>query len=257
MAHQFYKSQSYREKQSILTKANWQKGIFDYLYKKDKRVCKRKSCGKKFEVKLSDPKIYCSRSCSAMVNNLKRGNLPDYIKLKIANSLKGRPNPSKGIKKIPLEKIKCAKCNKLFFGEQWKHRKFCSNKCAMSIIGGKPTSPKAARGVSGIREDISKEIYFYSRWEANFARLLNFLGIRWLHQPQIFDLGGHNYTPDFYLPDYDVWIEIKNFLSDYSKNRDEKFHKIYPDFKLILILKEDYLKLQEKFAFKIKKWEYS
>ncbi len=124
-------------------------------------------------------------------------------------------------------------------------------------IGSRPTSPRAARAKAGIRFDIDPKIYFFSRWEANYARLLNFQGMRWVHQPQTFRLKKQNYTPDFYLPEQDKFIEIKNFLSDYSKNRDEEFRKLYPNLRLDLILKKDYLKLQEKFAPKIKTWEYS
>jgi len=257
----FYSTKEYRKKQSILTKQNWQKGVFDFLYKdkREERICKRLNCKKKFEVLRSSHKIYCSKSCSAIVNNKKRGRLPIEVKLKIAQSLMGRNNPFKGVIKVPRIEVVCNNlvCKKKFFTKKWRNRKFCSKNCVMSVVGKKPTSPKAARGKSGIRKDINNNIYFYSRWEANFARLLNLLNIEWIFQAKTFDLRTQTYTPDFYLPKYDIWIEIKNFLSDYSKNRDDKFRKLYPDKNLILILKEDYLKLQEKFASKIKNWEYS
>ncbi len=89
------------------------------------------------------------------------------------------------------------------------------------------------------------------------ARLFNLLQIKWIFQPQSFDLGGQRYTPDFYLPEFDLLIEVKNFLSEYSRNRDERFRRIYPDKKLILLLKNDYLKLQGQFAKYITEWEYS
>jgi hypothetical protein len=126
----------------------------------------------------------------------------------------------------------------------------------MKVVGGKPTSPRAARGKTGIRKDIDKTIYFYSRWEANIARLFNYLGTKWLYQPKTFNLGSQNYTPDFYLPDYDTYIEVKNFLWKYSKIRDRKFRKLFPNVNLILLLKKDYLKLENKYSKFIKNWEY-
>jgi len=126
----------------------------------------------------------------------------------------------------------------------------------MAVVGGKPTSPKASRGKAGIRKDISDKIYFYSRWEANYARLLNHLKIEWEYEPKTFDLGSQNYTPDFYLPKFDKYIEVKNFLWKYSKIRDQKFRKLYPDIKLQLLLKEDYLKLENKYSHLIPNWEY-
>lgn len=262
MKHQFYTSEGYRNKQRILTKNAWESGAFNSLYAKEKRTCKRIGCDKIFEATNSDLKIYCSRSCAAMVNNVKRGAHSEHTKFKIAGALKGRKilgisNPYKGVIKVPRVEIECLHCKKIFLMERWQHRKFCSNKCSMAVVGGKPTSPKAARGVAGVRDDIGEEFYFYSRWEANFARILNLLDIPWLYQCKTFDIGEHMYTPDFYLPDSDTWIEIKNFLSDYSRERDENFRKMYPELELMLILKDDYFELQREFSPKIKNWEFS
>jgi hypothetical protein len=239
-------------------KTNWAKGIFNFLRKREERICARKGCDIVFKIIPSSPKIYCSSSCAAKVNNIKSGPLSEKTKSKISRALKGRRNPYKGVIKVPRIKTKCAnpRCGKIFLRERWRERKFCSNKCSMIIIGGRPTSPKAARGKAGIRKDINKTIYFYSRWEANMARLFNLLSIKWIHQPKTFDLSSQNYTPDFYLSDYDVYIEVKNFLGEYSRIRDQKFRKLFPNVKLILLLKKDYLELQKKYSRFIKNWEY-
>lgn len=259
MPRNFYSNKEYREKQSAIMKENWRKGLFNFQYKRDKRICARKGCGKTFEVIPSNLKIYCCRSCAGKVNNVGRV-LSEETKLKIAKALTGRKNPhwGNGGIIIPRVEIICAnpKCKKVFLVERWMKRKFCSNECAMAVIGGKPTSPKAARGKAGIRKDISRTIYFYSRWEANIARLFNYLSIKWLYQPRTFDLSSQNYTPDFYLPNSNTYIEVKNFLWKYSKIRDKKFRKLYPDINLILLLKKDYLEFEKKYSNFIKNWEY-
>jgi len=253
----FYKQKEYRELQSKIMKENWKKGIFDIIRKREKRLCKRERCGNIFETKPSDPKIYCSHKCAAIVANTGRIQ-SEETKSKIAKALVGTKSPYKGVLKVPRVEIICAnpKCQKKFVAVQSVKRKYCSNKCHMAIMGGKPTSPRAARGKAGIRKDISDKIYFYSRWEANYARLLNYLGIKWEYQPKTFDLETQNYTPDFYLPDEDRFVEIKNFLWKYSKERDKKFRKLYPDVKLTLLLKKDYLKLENKYSHLIPNWEY-
>lgn len=263
MSYDFYYSREYRERQSVITKENWRKGLFDFHYKREKRICAREGCNNIFEVKLSDPKVYCSSSCAAKINNVKRGPQPEEVRLKISKALKGRKNPHGGTNWGPGERISkieivCANphCRKVFVRERWMHAKFCSNKCAMKVVGGRPTSPKAARGKAGIREDIDKDIYFYSRWEANIARLFNYLGIEWLYQPKTFDLKTQTYTPDFYLPKYDIYIEVKNFMWKYSKIRDKKFRNIYPNIILILLLKKDYLEIEKEYSPLIKTWEY-
>lgn len=253
----FYDSQAYRTRQSLITKLNWQLGKLDILRKRIEKRCCRDGCTNIFYTIPADPKKYCSRNCAAKINNTKR-KTSEITKKMISKALIGRPSPFKGIIKIERVKMLCQnpQCARQIIYERWKVRKYCSNKCAMSVIGGKATSPRAARAKAGIRSDLG-DTYFYSRWEANFVRLLNFLGVKWIYQPEIFDLKSQKYTPDFYLPEFNLYVEIKNFLSDYSRQRDEKFRILYPKEDLILILKEDYYKLQDEFAKYIHNWEYS
>ena len=56
-----------------------------------------------------------------------------------------------------------------------------------------------------------------STWEVACARRLDELGIKWTRDPNI-KLGyvtrgkrKRNYIPDFYLPDQDVYIEVKGY----------------------------------------------
>lgn len=260
MPYNFYNLEAYKKKQSDIMKKNWRRGIFDFQYKRQTRKCMRPGCFNYFIVKPSDPKKFCCRSCSGKVKNIGRGPLSIIIRRKISKSLTGTKNPNWGNYRIiePRVKIICANlnCKKEFIAEKWMKRKYCSNKCAITMIGGRPTSPKASRGKGGIRKDISQKIYFYSRWEANFARLLNYLGIKWQYQPLIFDLRTQNYTPDFYLPEFVFFIEIKNFLWKYSNIRDKKFRKLYPEIKLLLLLKDDYIKLENLYSQFVEKWEY-
>ena len=215
-------------------------------------------CGRTFSVEPSDLKRFCSRSCSATVTNLARGPQKEETKKKIAASLKGTPNPYKGVIKVPRKVLICKnpKCRKQFLAEPWRERQYCSTACAIRTVGSRPTSPRAARGKAGIRKDISSKIYFYSRWEANMARLYTHLGIKWKFTPKTFDIGGQMYTPDFYLPATDEYVEVKNFLGAYSKSRDEKFRKKFPHIKLHLLLKDEYKDLERKYSGQIPRWEF-
>ena len=256
----FYTSPSYRAKQSERTKANWLSGRLDFLRKTTLHRCIRSGCKNTFNRIPSDRKIYCSHRCAAVMNN--RGRIMSLAtKSKLRRALTGRKYP--GRPKAPPRFSTCLNqtCRKEFELRFWRPAtnpiKYCSRKCAIKDVGSRPTSPRAARAKAGIRADISPTIYFFSRWEANYARLLNYLGIKWVHQPKTFQLKSQKYTPDFYLPESDTYIEIKNYLSDYSRNRDKQFREIYPDCKLALILKSDYLALQKEYAPKIREWEYS
>lgn len=260
MRHNFYDSTDYKKGQSQVAKIAWQNGSYNHLLAKtEKRKCQRGSCNKSFEVKSYDPKQFCSQTCSAIYNNGIRGPVSLETKLKIAESIKRSPYhyTAKGKILVPRLIKNCLNCKNEFKTPRWQNHKYCCVACSINDIGHRPTSPRAARAKSGIRPDIDPDIYFFSRWEANFARILNLLKIKWKFQPRTFDLKFQKYTPDFYLPDHNNYVEIKNFLSDYSLKRDEGFRRSYPKEKLTLILKEDYLKLQEQFSPHIENWEFS
>ena len=66
-----------------------------------------------------------------------------------------------------------------------------------------------------------------STWEVNFAMWLDLSNIKWKYEPKTFDLGDCTYTPDFYLPEFNSYIEIKGYFTDYARNKINKFKKLY------------------------------
>ena len=85
---------------------------------------------------------------------------------------------------------------------------------------------------------IYNNIPMRSTWEANFAKWCDLSGIKWLYESKTFDLGSTTYTPDFYLPEFDLWIEVKGWLTEKSKEKMSIFNKK----ENLLILKENNLK---------------
>jgi hypothetical protein len=82
-------------------------------------------------------------------------------------------------------------------------------------------------------------IFFRSRLEARWAILFNSLKLRWVYEPECFILSsGQKYTPDFYIPKFDLYVEIKpNFdwlKDDYHYGRYKEFNK------KLLVLSGDY-----------------
>lgn len=89
------------------------------------------------------------------------------------------------------------------------------------------------RIVGGKRKDLESD-YFRSKWEANYARYLNQKEIYWIYENKTFWFDGvrsgtTNYTPDFYLPETDQWIEIKGRWDSKSKTKLRRFKKYHPD----------------------------
>ncbi len=51
------------------------------------------------------------------------------------------------------------------------------------------------------------------------------------------------YTPDFYLPEYDLYIEVKGRWWGRDREKMDIVMKIYPNKKIVIIEKEDYEKI--------------
>lgn len=59
-------------------------------------------------------------------------------------------------------------------------------------------------------ETIYKGWRFRSRTEARWAVFFDALGFRWEYEPEGFEFhDGTRYLPDFWLPEWGVWIEVK------------------------------------------------
>lgn len=117
-----------------------------------------------------------------------------------------------------------------------------------------------SRTKGGKREDLNNT-FFRSAWEANIARYFNFVGIKWQFEPKtfIFDTirkGSVSYTPDFYLPEEDRWVEVKGWMDQKSITKLKRFKKYYPEeySKLEIIGAEEY-KAYQKYARLIPNWE--
>lgn len=67
-------------------------------------------------------------------------------------------------------------------------------------------------------ETMYRGLRFRSRLEARTAVFYDTLGVSYEYEPEGFDLGGVWYLPDFWLPEHEVWIEIKGA----SPGEDEK-----------------------------------
>lgn len=68
---------------------------------------------------------------------------------------------------------------------------------------------------------------FRSSWELNFAKILILNNIKFKYEPQYFETKFGYYIPDFYIPKYNLWIEIKGYKSKKSIQKFVEFSKKY------------------------------
>lgn len=90
-------------------------------------------------------------------------------------------------------------------------------------------------------------IYVQGTWERDFAIKLNDLGIKWEKVKKHawkYQMHGRvrHYTPDFYLPEHDTFIELKGYWWGNDKEKMKFVLDQHSDKKLKIIQREEYEK---------------
>jgi hypothetical protein len=103
-----------------------------------------------------------------------------------------------------------------------------------------------------------EQVRFAHNSERQFARLLDFYGIEWHYEPRTFTLECDKagkpvqaFTPDFYLPAYDLYIEITTLNQKLvtKKNRKvRRLRELHPEIKVKVLYQRDYLALLAKYG---------
>ncbi len=94
--------------------------------------------------------------------------------------------------------------------------------------------------------------------ERQFAKLLDFYAIDWEYEPRTFvlerDRDGNPaqaFSPDFYLPAYDLYIEITTLNQKLVTKKNRKARRtqeLYPDVQVKVMYQRDYLELLVKYG---------
>jgi hypothetical protein len=105
----------------------------------------------------------------------------------------------------------------------------------------------------------NKEVEFANESEREFAEILNFYQIKWQYEPQSFpiewdDRGNvtKSFTPDFYLPEFDLYIELTTMNQKLVTKKNQKLRllkQLYPDIECKLFYKRDFDRLLFKYNY--------
>lgn len=101
------------------------------------------------------------------------------------------------------------------------------------------------------------EVKFAHESEREFAKILDFYKIKWEYEPKTFvlewDKEGNptvSFTPDFYLPELDLYIELTTLnqrLVTRKNRKIKELKKLYPYVNIKLFYKKDYHSLLFKY----------
>lgn len=239
------------------------------------KFCSRKCYGSNLKLLLAekyrDLRLQKTEQAKSRIENKKQVKINNCVVCGSETKRKYCSLKCRSTDKTKKVKFSCLNCGKEFLKLNWQYKKNVHNYCSVSCYAQLrvKTNPMNvySRSKGGKREDLDNR-YFRSRWEANYARYLNFLIdqkqiIKWEYEPDtfIFDKikrGTISYLPDFKVFHNDGTIEyheVKGYNSPKSITKLKRMAKYYPEVKIVLIDKVRYKVLHSQLKSIIKNWE--
>lgn len=150
---------------------------------------------------------------------------------------------------ITLKENRCLDCSKILKSYRAKRCPKCANSGKHNANYGKKrpehsklmsgkNNPRFGKAPPQIKGFYYKKRYMRSSYEINFAIFLDGSNIKWEYESASFDLGDTTYTPDFYLPEFDCYIETKGWFREEAKIKFNKFLKEYNNVNIKLFNQE-------------------
>ena len=109
-----------------------------------------------------------------------------------------------------------------------------------------------------MRQKIDRTVSFVHPAEEMFAQIMDYYGVAWEYEPRTFDLEWDEagtvtlaFTPDFYLPDQDLYIELTTLRPQLSTRKNRKMRlmeELYPQVKIKLMKRRDLRDLMVKYG---------
>ena len=202
-------------------------------YNKNPTLCAE--CGSSIKYDKRHNK-FCCRSCAGLYNGRAKGGQSEATKNSIAASLKKyHSETSKQVKCIgrscKIFEITCKVCSKTrLVNSSKKNRVTCGDRdCVTHASVGMRTYQNGSRKpVWYFNPYENKEVLLDSSWEVIIADLLIEQNIKWIRPEPVKWYDDNNisrlYYPDFYLTDYDLYLDPKN---PYCMEKDkEKLNKV-------------------------------
>jgi hypoxanthine phosphoribosyltransferase len=94
--------------------------------------------------------------------------------------------------------------------------------------------------------------------ELEYAKILDYYGVPWLYEPRTFVLEEDEngrvveaFTPDFYLPEQDLFIEVTVMKQSLVTRKNRKLRKLrerYPEIRIKLFYKRDLERLAQRYG---------
>ena len=94
--------------------------------------------------------------------------------------------------------------------------------------------------------------------EAELARILDFYGVAWRYEPDVFPISWNadgavteSFAPDFYLPEIDLYVELTTLKQSLVRRKNRKLRhlrQLYPEIRVKLFYARDFRALMVKYG---------
>lgn len=94
--------------------------------------------------------------------------------------------------------------------------------------------------------------------EAELARILDFYGVAWRYEPDVFPISWNadgevveSFAPDFYLPEIDLYLELTTLKQSLVRKKNRKLRwmrQLYPEVRVKLFYARDFRALMVKYG---------
>jgi hypothetical protein len=94
--------------------------------------------------------------------------------------------------------------------------------------------------------------------EAELARILDFYGVAWRYEPDVFPISWNadgavieSFAPDFYLPEIDLYLELTTLKQSLVRRKNRKLRhlrQLYPEIRVKLFYARDFRALMLKYG---------
>ena len=106
--------------------------------------------------------------------------------------------------------------------------------------------------------DATEDVPFMHSSEREIAKLLDFYGVKYLYEPRSFPLRWDGdrvvemFSPDFYLPVQDQYLELTTMKQSLVTQKNRKLRhlrELYPEINILLLYRRDILRLLAKYGY--------
>ena len=94
--------------------------------------------------------------------------------------------------------------------------------------------------------------------EAELARILDYYGVAWHYEPDVFPISWNadgvvveSFAPDFYLPEIDLYLELTTLKQSLVRRKNRKLRwmrQLYPEVRVKLFYARDFKALMVKYG---------